>query len=139
MKTETTMTTIVTKSSAEGTKQIVTRFAPSPTNNHPDANNRGAHIGTIRTALYNYLLASKHSGLLICRVEDTDSERSNDECIRCMIRDFDICGIKFDAGFFVFVYSFLSLQFCVPYVPYFNGIKGYLIISFISRNFVYLL
>ncbi|MFM7468997.1 MAG: glutamate--tRNA ligase family protein, partial [Vampirovibrionales bacterium] len=44
------------------------RIAPSPTG--------FMHLGTARTALYNYLFALKHQGTFICRIEDTDTERS---------------------------------------------------------------
>jgi glutamyl-tRNA synthetase len=47
---------------------IRTRIAPSPTGPF--------HIGTARTALFNYLFAKKHGGLFIVRIEDTDKERS---------------------------------------------------------------
>ncbi len=47
---------------------IVTRFAPSPTGNF--------HIGSLRTAIYNYLFAKKNEGKFILRIEDTDKERS---------------------------------------------------------------
>jgi len=43
---------------------VVTRFAPSPTGY--------LHLGSLRTALYNYLLAKRTSGTFILRVEDTD-------------------------------------------------------------------
>ena len=43
------------------------RFAPSPTG--------ALHIGGVRTALYNYLLAQKHGGTFILRIEDTDRTR----------------------------------------------------------------
>jgi glutamyl/glutaminyl-tRNA synthetase len=46
---------------------IRVRFAPSPTG--------ALHIGGIRTALYNYLLAKKHGGTFILRIEDTDQTR----------------------------------------------------------------
>jgi len=46
---------------------IRVRFAPSPTG--------ALHIGGVRTALYNYLLAKKHKGTFILRVEDTDQTR----------------------------------------------------------------
>ena len=49
-------------------KQAVTRFAPSPTGLF--------HIGSARTALFNYLYARKHNGRFILRVEDTDKSRS---------------------------------------------------------------
>ena len=49
-------------------KKVITRIAPSPT---------GAfHIGTARTALFNYLFAKKNNGTFIVRLEDTDKERS---------------------------------------------------------------
>src|SRR5919206_4666635 len=47
------------------------RFAPSPTG--------VLHIGGARTALYNWLLARKHGGQLVLRIEDTDRERSTPE------------------------------------------------------------
>jgi glutamyl-tRNA synthetase len=47
------------------------RFAPSPTGT--------LHIGGARTALYNWLLARKHSGTFVLRIEDTDRERSTPE------------------------------------------------------------
>ena len=43
------------------------RFAPSPTG--------ALHIGGVRTALYNYLLAKKTNGTMILRIEDTDQTR----------------------------------------------------------------
>ena len=43
------------------------RFAPSPTG--------ALHIGGVRTALYNYLLAKKNGGDFILRIEDTDEKR----------------------------------------------------------------
>ena len=49
----------------------VTRIAPSPTGT--------LHVGTARTALFNYLFAKKHDGEFILRFEDTDRERSNKE------------------------------------------------------------
>ena len=45
-----------------------TRFAPSPTGY--------MHIGNLRTALYAYLLAKKHAGVFILRIEDTDQSRN---------------------------------------------------------------
>ncbi len=48
-------------------KKVRVRFAPSPTG--------GLHIGGVRTALFNYLLAKKHQGDFILRIEDTDQTR----------------------------------------------------------------
>ena len=47
---------------------VVTRIAPSPTG--------VIHVGTLRTALFNYLYAKKYSGKFLLRIEDTDKERS---------------------------------------------------------------
>ncbi len=52
-------------------KIIKTRFAPSPTG--------VLHIGSVRTALFNFLYAKKHGGEFILRIEDTDRERSKPE------------------------------------------------------------
>ena len=51
----------------------VTRFAPSPTGY--------LHIGNLRTALFNYLIAKKTGGQFILRLDDTDRERSKQEYI----------------------------------------------------------
>ena len=48
-------------------RRVRVRFAPSPTG--------GLHIGGVRTALFNYLLAKKHGGDFILRIEDTDQNR----------------------------------------------------------------
>ena len=48
-------------------QEVRTRFAPSPTGY--------LHLGGLRTALYTYLLAKKHGGKFILRIEDTDQER----------------------------------------------------------------
>lgn len=47
--------------------KVVTRFAPSPTGL--------MHLGSLRTALYNYLFAKKHGGIFYLRIEDTDQKR----------------------------------------------------------------
>ncbi|HCR54243.1 MAG TPA: glutamate--tRNA ligase, partial [Cytophagales bacterium] len=48
-------------------REVRVRFAPSPTG--------ALHIGGVRTALYNFLLARKHQGKMILRIEDTDQNR----------------------------------------------------------------
>src|SRR3989344_5196052 len=53
---------------SEAKRQVITRFAPSPTGLF--------HIGSARTALFNYLYARKHKGKFILRIEDTDKSRS---------------------------------------------------------------
>ncbi|MDO8604840.1 MAG: glutamate--tRNA ligase family protein [bacterium] len=52
-------------------RQVITRFAPSPTG--------VLHIGSVRTALYSWLYAKQHNGKFILRIEDTDKERSKKE------------------------------------------------------------
>ncbi|ETZ07235.1 glutamate--tRNA ligase 2 [Holospora obtusa F1] len=54
--------------------QVVTRFAPSPTG--------WLHLGSARTALFNYLYARKHSGTFFLRIEDTDLLRSTPEAVQ---------------------------------------------------------
>ena len=46
-------------------KNIRVRFAPSPTG--------FVHVGSLRTALYNYLFARRHGGKFVLRIEDTES------------------------------------------------------------------
>ena len=66
------------------------RFAPSPTGY--------LHIGGARTALYSYLFAMRHKGVLILRIEDTDRDRSKKEYEDSLIADLDWLGIKFQEG-----------------------------------------
>jgi glutamyl-tRNA synthetase len=69
--------------------QVVTRMAPSPTGH--------LHIGTARTALFNYLFAKKHNGTFILRTEDTDKERSKKEYEDEIIEGLAWLGLKWDA------------------------------------------
>lgn len=71
-------------------KEVRTRFAPSPTGY--------LHIGGARTALYCYLLAKKHRGKFILRIEDTDRERSTDEAIQAILDGMTWLGLKWDEG-----------------------------------------
>lgn len=66
------------------------RIAPSPTGN--------LHIGTARTALFNWLFARHHQGQFILRVEDTDQERSQDQYTQNIIEGLRWLGIDYDAG-----------------------------------------
>ena len=54
--------------------EVRVRIAPSPSGN--------LHVGTARTALFNYLFAKKMGGKFVLRVEDTDLERSSDAYIK---------------------------------------------------------
>ena len=67
---------------------IITRFAPSPTGNF--------HIGSLRTAIYNYLYAKKKHGKFILRIEDTDKERSKKEYENEIIKVFNLFGLQYD-------------------------------------------
>lgn len=67
------------------TQPIVTRIAPSPTGE--------MHIGTVRTALFNYLFAKHHGGTYFVRIEDTDKERNRPEWTEGILKDFTWCGL----------------------------------------------
>jgi glutamyl-tRNA synthetase len=64
------------------------RFAPSPTGL--------LHIGSARTALFNYLFACHHGGEFLLRIEDTDRERSTDAATRIIIEGLEWLGITPD-------------------------------------------
>ena len=66
------------------------RFAPSPTG--------FLHIGSARTALFNYFFAKKHQGKFILRIEDTDIERSKKEFELDIIENLKWLGINWDEG-----------------------------------------
>lgn len=66
------------------------RFAPSPTG--------FVHIGSLRTALYDFLLAKKMKGQYILRVEDTDQNRYIEGAIEGMLEAMDWAGIHHDEG-----------------------------------------
>ncbi len=70
-------------------KKVVTRMAPSPTGH--------LHIGTARTALYNFLYARRHNGTFIMRIEDTDKERSTKESETEILEGFTWLGFEWDA------------------------------------------
>lgn len=67
---------------------VVTRFAPSPTG--------FLHIGGVRTALFNWLLAKHHGGTYRLRIEDTDKKRSTQEAIDAIIEGLDWIGLPPD-------------------------------------------
>ncbi len=70
--------------------EIRTRFAPSPTG--------FLHIGSCRTALFNYLFAKKYRGRIVLRIEDTDIERSKSEFESDIIENLKWLGIDWDEG-----------------------------------------
>jgi len=67
---------------------VVTRFAPSPTGY--------IHVGNLRTALMNYLIARKSGGTFILRLDDTDQERSKQEYADGIMADLDWLGLNWD-------------------------------------------
>lgn len=70
--------------------QARVRFAPSPTGY--------IHVGSLRTALYNYLYAKKVGGKCILRIEDTDQTRFVEGATENLIEVFNKMGIFFDEG-----------------------------------------
>lgn len=77
---------------------IITRFAPSPTGN--------LHIGSVRTALINYIVTSqakkKHpNSKFLLRIEDTDKERSNIKFKNTIIKGLDWLGINYDEDIYI--------------------------------------
>ena len=68
----------------------VTRFAPSPTGE--------LHLGNVRTALFNWLLARRDGGRFILRIEDTDAARSRPEHAAQLLEDLRWLGLDWDEG-----------------------------------------
>ena len=66
------------------------RFAPSPTGY--------LHIGSVRTALFNWLYARSQAGVFILRIEDTDQKRSSDIYMEEIIEDLKWLGLNWDEG-----------------------------------------
>jgi len=79
------------------------RFAPAPTGM--------MHLGNIRTALFNYLLAQQKNGTYILRIEDTDRERNYDPDAKKIIEDLHWLGMDYDEG----------PHKGGPYTPYFQS------------------
>ncbi|MEO0642435.1 MAG: glutamate--tRNA ligase [Pseudomonadota bacterium] len=67
---------------------ITTRFAPSPTGR--------LHVGNIRTALHNWMLAQKSGGRFLLRIDDTDAARSKEEYVEAIRADLNWLGITPD-------------------------------------------
>ncbi len=70
--------------------KVITRFPPSPTGH--------AHIGNIRTLLFNYLYTRQKGGEIVMRFEDTDLERSKDEYKTSLLEALNDLGLDFDHG-----------------------------------------
>ena len=67
---------------------VITRFAPSPTGR--------LHVGNIRAALHNWLLARKHGGRFLLRIDDTDSQRSEERFVEAIRADLTWLGLEPD-------------------------------------------
>ncbi|NJM13171.1 MAG: glutamate--tRNA ligase, partial [Synechococcaceae cyanobacterium SM1_2_3] len=72
------------------TTTIKTRFAPSPTGY--------LHLGNVRTALFNALLARTWGGRFLLRIEDTDQERSRPEYVAALLEDLRWLGLDWQEG-----------------------------------------
>ncbi|MEG6614492.1 glutamate--tRNA ligase [Pseudoclostridium thermosuccinogenes] len=70
--------------------EVRTRYAPSPTGY--------MHIGNLRTALYEYLIAKSNNGKFILRIEDTDQERYVEGAVDLIYRTLKLVGLKHDEG-----------------------------------------
>jgi len=70
--------------------EVRTRFAPSPTGY--------MHIGNLRTALYEYLIAKSQGGKFILRIEDTDQERKVEGAVDVIYNTLRMTGLKHDEG-----------------------------------------
>ena len=66
------------------------RFAPSPTG--------FLHVGSARTALFNWLYARATGGTYILRVEDTDQERNRPELTQQLLGELEWLGLDWDEG-----------------------------------------
>ncbi|MFO1420385.1 MAG: glutamate--tRNA ligase [Candidatus Competibacteraceae bacterium] len=72
------------------TENVKTRFAPSPTGH--------LHLGNVRTALFNALLARRWDGRFLLRIEDTDRERSRPEYVAALLEDLRWLGLDWREG-----------------------------------------
>ena len=82
---------------------IRTRFAPSPTGY--------LHIGGVRTALFNWLLAKQVGGQFILRIDDTDTRRNLEETLQPILDGFSWLGLDWNEG----------PQVGGPHQPYFQS------------------
>jgi len=82
---------------------IRTRFAPSPTGY--------LHIGGVRTALFNYLLAKQSGGQFLLRIDDTDQVRNVEAALQPILDGFRWLGLQWDEG----------PEVGGPYQPYFQS------------------
>lgn len=74
----------------KNSQSVRTRFAPSPTG--------FVHIGSLRTALFNFLFARHYGGRVILRIEDTDQSRKVEGAVENLLKVMRELGIEFDEG-----------------------------------------
>ncbi|KAF3280841.1 Glutamate--tRNA ligase mitochondrial [Orbilia oligospora] len=77
---------------ADPTSPARTRFAPSPTGY--------LHLGSLRTALFNYLLAKRTGGQFLLRIEDTDEKRTVQGAEEALYDILKWAGLQWDEGGF---------------------------------------
>src|SRR5688572_200829 len=85
---------------------VRTRFAPSPTG--------FIHIGSVRTAFFNWLYARKHGGTYVLRIDDTDQQRNVAESLAPIFHGFRWLGLNWDEG----------AEVGGPYGPYYQSEKS---------------
>ena len=71
-------------------KAVRVRIAPAPSGS--------IHVGTARTALYNWLFARQHDGVFVLRIEDTDRKRATEEAYAAVLEDLSWLGLTWDEG-----------------------------------------
>jgi len=74
----------------DNSRQVISRFAPSPSG--------FLHVGNARTAVFNWLYTRHVNGRFVLRIEDTDRERSTQESIDAIIEALQWLGIDWDEG-----------------------------------------
>lgn len=87
---------------------VRTRFAPSPTGY--------LHIGGVRTALFNWLLARHYGGQFVLRIDDTDQQRHVEEAVKLILEGFRWMNMDWDEG----------PEVGGPCGPYFQSQRGHL-------------
>lgn len=70
--------------------EVRVRIAPSPSG--------FLHVGTARTAVYNWLFARHHKGKFVLRIEDTDTARSSDDMVSSILESMKWLGLDWDEG-----------------------------------------
>ena len=97
--------------------QVRVRFAPSPTGTF--------HIGSARTALFNWLYARHTGGTFVLRVEDTDHERNTQEALEVLLSGMRWLGLDWDEG----------PEVGGDFGPYFQSQRGELYQEYIQKLF----